>query len=293
VARAAYVGDRGINLQDNNEQNPAIYGPGATVSNTNQRRALYPTYASLIEMNNAGWTHYNGLQLTLEKKLDHGFSFVMNFTHSKTTDNQSTDQQLSLTNPDPFNPDFNNGIANEDVPNAFFMSGVGEVPTLRNSSHFVRAVEGGWIVSGIFTWANGQPFSIASGQDNSRSGVNLDRADVVPGMTAYIPFQPTRQLEINQYFNTAAFKQNALGTFGDSSRNFLRNPNYLNFDAGIQRIFPIWEDVTFRFRIEAFNALNTVHFSQPGTNLSSASTFGKITSAGDPRILQLSGRIQF
>jgi hypothetical protein len=217
----------------------------------------------------------------------------MNFTHSKATDNQSTDQQLSLTNPDPFDPNFNNGIANEDVPNAFFMSGVGQLPTLRNSSRFLRAVGGGWIVSGIFTWANGQPFSIASGQDNSRSGVNLDRADLVPGINAYIPFQPTRQLEISQYFNTAAFTPNALGTFGNSPRNFLRNPNYLNFDAGIQRVIPVWENVTFRFRLEAFNALNTVHFSQPGTNLSSASTFGKITSAGDPRILQLSGRIQF
>lgn len=293
VARAAYVGDRGVNLQDNNEQNPAIYGAGATVSNTDQRRPLYPTFASLIVMNNAGWTHYNALQLTLEKKLDHGFSFVMNFTHSKATDNQSTDQQLSLTNPDPFNPDFNNGIANEDVPNAFFLSGVGHLPTPANSSHFVRAVTGGWILSGIFTWANGQPFSIASGQDNSRSGVNLDRADMVPGVDPYIPFQPTRQLEISQFFNTAAFKQNALGTFGNSPRNLLRNPNYLNFDAGIQRVFPIWKEATFRFRVEAFNALNTVHFGQPGTNQSSASTFGKITSAGEPRILQLSGRIQF
>ena len=35
MARASYVGDRGVHLQDNNEQNPAIYGPGATVSNTN------------------------------------------------------------------------------------------------------------------------------------------------------------------------------------------------------------------------------------------------------------------
>jgi hypothetical protein len=157
----------------------------------------------------------------------------------------------------------------------------------------VHAIAGGWIVSGIFTWANGQPFSITSGQDNSRSGVNLDRADLVPGANPNIPFQPTRQLEISQYFNTAAFTQNALGTFGDSPRNLLRNPNYLNFDAGVQRVFPIWREATFRFRVEAFNALNTPHFSQPGTNQSSASTFGKITSAGDPRILQLSGRIQF
>ncbi len=49
MARIAYVGDRGVNLQDNNEQNPAIYSTSATVSNTNQRRPLYPNFASMIE----------------------------------------------------------------------------------------------------------------------------------------------------------------------------------------------------------------------------------------------------
>lgn len=291
--RVAYVGDRGVNLQDNNEQNPAIYSAGATVSNTNQRRPLYPAFSSLIEMNNAGFSHYNALQVTLEKRLHHGVSFIANYTRAKTTDNQSTDQQLTLTNPNPFDPHFNDGLANQDVPNAFFFSGVGELPKLHSAQGVVRAITNGWSLSGIITWANGQPFTIASGQDNSRSGVGLDRADIVPGAALTLSHDRPRSQLLSQYFNTSAFTVNALGTFGDSPRNPIRNLNYFNVDAGLQRSFPIGPEVQLKFRAEAFNATNHVHFSQPGTNVSAPTTFGKITSAGDPRILQLAARLEF
>jgi len=292
LLRAAYVGDRGVNLQDNNEQNPAVYGPGATVANTNSRRPLYPTFASMIEMNNAGFSHYNALQMTLEKRLSHGFSFVANYTRAKTTDNQSTDQQLSLTNPDPFDPNFNNGLANEDVPNAFFVSGVAQLPTVRSAPRLVRAIEGGWGLSGIFTWANGQPFTITSGQDNSRSGVGLDRADLVSGVSPLVAHS-SRAQELGEYFNPAAFVVNALGTFGDSPRNPLRNPNYFNVDAGLQRTFPLVDRLRLKIRVEEFNFTNHPHFNQPGTNVSASSTFGKISGAGEPRILQIVGRLEF
>lgn len=293
MVRASYVGDRGVNLQDNNEINAAIYGPGATVSNTNQRRPLYPTYASMIEMNNQGWSHYNALQMTLEKRTSKGLSFVANYTHSRTTDNQSTDKQLSLTNPDPFNPNFNNGLADEDVPNAFSLNGVGELPQLHSAPRVVRAIAGGWGLSGILTWANGQPFSITSGQDNSRSGVGMDRADLAAGNSPSLSSNRPRAQVLQQYFNTSAFTTNALGTFGDAPRNLLRNMNYFNMDAGLQRTFPVGDRLRFKFRVEEFNSTNHPHFSQPGSNVSAKSTFGKITGAGEPRILQLVGRIEF
>jgi hypothetical protein len=123
--------------------------------------------------------------------------------------------------------------------------------------------------------------------------VNLDRADLVPGV-ALLPAGPSsRSQELNAYFNTSAFTVNALGTFGDSPRNPLRNPNYFNVDAGLQRMFPLTERIHFKFRVEEFNATNHVHFNQPGANVSAPTTFGKITGAGDPRILQLVGRLEF
>jgi len=73
----------------------------------------------------------------------------------------------------------------------------------------------------------------------------------------------------------------------------MRNPNYFNMDAGLQRTFPIREHITFKFRVEEFNTTNHPHLGQPGNNVSASSTFGKITGAGDPRILQLVGRLEF
>jgi hypothetical protein len=293
MARASYVGDRGVNLLDNNEMDPAVYGSGATEANTNQRRPLYPNFASMIEMNNNGWSHYNALQVTVEKRTSNGLSFVANYTHSKATDNQSIDEQFTLTNPDPFDPSFNNGRASEDVPNAFYFSGVGELPQLRAAPRVVRTIVGGWGLSGIVTLANGEPFTIVSGQDNSFSDVNLDRADLKPGVSPYLPSGRSHAQEILEYFNTAAFTTNAVGTFGDAPRNPIRNANYFDVDAGLQRMFPVGERFRFKFRVEEFDATNHPNFSQPGNSVSAPTTFGKITGAGQPRTLQLVGRIEF
>jgi hypothetical protein len=290
IARVSYVGNRGVHLQFFEEQNPAIYRSGATISNTNQRRPLYPYYASLIQMTNGGVSNYNALQMSLEKRLSHGVTFVANYTRSKSLDNQSVDQQFSLSSPDPFNRAFNYGLSDFDTPNNFTVNGIWDLPKVSFGPRLVRSVLGGWGVTGILTWRSGTPFTIISGQDRSLSGVGLDRADLIGN--PYLPSR-SRAQTISQYFNTAAFAANALGTFGSSPRNLLRNPAYFNLDMGLQRNFPIKERMRFQFRAEAFNLPNSVHFNQPGNNISSGTTFGRITGAGDPRILQLVGRFEF
>ena len=290
IARVSYVGNRGVHLQYFEEENPANYRPGATISNTNQRRPLYPYYASLIQMTNGGVSNYNALQMSLEKRLSHGVTFVANYTRSKSLDNQSVDQQFSLSSPDPFNRRFNYGPSDFDTPNNFTINGIWDLPRVSFGPRVVRSVLGGWGLTGILTWRSGTPFTIISGQDRSLSGVGLDRADLIGN--PYLPSRSTAQT-ISQYFNTAAFTANALGTFGSSPRNLLRNPVYFNLDMGLQRNFPINERMRFQFRAEAFNLPNNVRFNQPGNNVSSASTFGRITGAGDPRILQLVGRFEF
>jgi len=290
VASISYVGDRGVHLQYFEEQNPAIYIPGATISNTDQRRPLYPYYASLIEMTNGGISNYNAVQLSLEKRLSSGLSFIINYTRSKSLDNQSVDQQFSLSSPDPFNRAFNYGLSDFDTPNNFTLNALWDLPKLQSANRIVRAIAGGWGVTGILTWRSGTPFTVISGQDRSFSGVGLDRADLVG--IPYLPDRPTAQM-ISEYFNVNAFVLNAPGTFGTSPRNLLRNPVYFNLDMGLQKNFPIGERRRFQLRVEAFNLPNNVHFNQPGNNLSSTNTFGRITSAGEPRILQLVGRFEF
>jgi hypothetical protein len=290
VASVSYVGDRGVHLQYFEEQNPAIYRPGATVSNTNQRRPLYPYYASLMEMTNGGLSNYNAVQFSLEKRLAHGVTFVANYTRSKSLDNQSVDQQFSLSSPDPFNRAFNYGPSDFDTPNNFTLNGLWSLPKLQSTNAIVRGVLGGWGLTGILTWRSGTPFTIISGQDRSLSGVGLDRADLAGD--PYLPGRTTAQT-ISEYFNTGAFVLNAPGTFGTSPRNLLRNPVFFNLDMGLQRNFSLGEQRRLQLRLEAFNLPNNVDFSQPGNNVSSTNTFGRITAAGDPRILQLVGRFEF
>jgi hypothetical protein len=74
VARASYVGTQGRDLQAFSEINAAIYGPGATSSNTNSRRPLAPTFTSMIELTNCGRSNYNAFQLTVEHRFSHGLS---------------------------------------------------------------------------------------------------------------------------------------------------------------------------------------------------------------------------
>jgi hypothetical protein len=97
---------------------------------------------------------------------------------------------------------------------------------------------------------------------------------------------------VQQWFNTQAFVANALGTFGTSSRNFLTGPGVSNLDFSMIKVFPIRkgplaETQALHLRAEAFNILNHANFNNPNSTVTS-STFGRITSAADPRIIQFS-----
>lgn len=48
-----------------------------------------------------------------------------------------------------------------------------------------------------------------------------------------------------------------------------------------------------QLRVEATNVLNHVNLSNPGTNLNTSATFGKIRSADEMRRIQLGARLSF
>ncbi|MEO7145384.1 MAG: carboxypeptidase regulatory-like domain-containing protein [Bryobacteraceae bacterium] len=291
VLRAAYVGTEGRDLQFFQEQNPAVFGPGATIANTNARRPLAPDFASLIQMTNGGVSNYNALQVTVERRLNRQIAFVANYTYSKSLDNLSVDSQFTVSNPDPFNSGFNYGRSDFDTPHNFSFWGLWDLPKMASSPWLIKGPLGGWEMTGIWTWHSGTPFSVTSGQDRSLSGTGLDRADVNgdPSLSAGRP----RNDVINQYFNVTAFALNAPGTFGTAPRNLLWNPRYANLDWSLQKSFPLSEQRRIQLRADFFNVFNNVHLNAPGSNLSSASTFGKINGAGEPRIVQVALRFAF
>jgi len=289
VFRAAYVGTQGRNLQYFQERDAAVYRAGATVSNTNGRRPLAPNYASLMEMTNDGVSNYHSAQLTMEKRFNSRFSILANYTYSKSLDNQSVDNQFTVSDPNPNDPHFNYGLSDFDTPHNLSSSGVWTLPQFNSHNRLLTAAVGGWQVAGSLAWRSGTPFNVISGQDRSLSGIALDRADLI-GDPVIHSEQP-RNSRISHSFNKSAFALNPLGTFGTSPRNPMRSVRVFNLDSSVQKTFG--ETRKLSIRCDFFNMFNNVHLNAPGLNVSSASTFGVITSAGDPRILQLAARYRF
>jgi hypothetical protein len=88
-------------------------------------------------------------------------------------------------------------------------------------------------------------------------------------------------------------------------RNNIPGPRFWQFDTALSREFRIRERGAFEFRAEAFNVTNSM---RPGISLPSlqagasglgltftpgSPTFGQITNALDPRILQVAMKFSF
>ena len=73
-------------------------------------------------------------------------------------------------------------------------------------------------------------------------------------------------------------------------RNQFRGPGFASLDAGLFKKFVIHERLSATLRFEAFNALNHPNLTVPSASVT-GSNFLKITSAYDPRILQLALRL--
>jgi hypothetical protein len=80
--------------------------------------------------------------------------------------------------------------------------------------------------------------------------------------------------------------------FGNGGAGIISNPGLVNFDVSVLKNFSVRERIRIQFRTEFFNVTNTPFFGGPGTVLGTP-TFGKITSAGDPRVVQLGLKVVF
>lgn len=285
IATIAYVGSRGDHLFMTNELNPAIFGaPGRTLD---ERRPLYPTFASISNQSSDARSEYHALQLSLNKRLSQGFSILSNYTWSRLRDNASSDGDGP---PNPFDLDANWGISDLDIEHRFVTSFIWQLPDLAGRSGWIRHTLGGWHTNAIVTLESGSPFSIVSGRDNSQSGVNRDRADQA-GDPELDSGRPRAEL-VARYFNTDAFAVNAPGTFGNSGRNILRSPGFANVDFGLVKNVRVLRGHTLQFRTEFFNLFNRVNLGNP-VNSVSAPNFGQIISAGSPRVIQLALKYSF
>jgi hypothetical protein len=272
-----YAGSKGTHLSFNTDVNPGI----------NEER-LNPDFDMVTVDNSGSNSSYNALQVSLEKRFSKGFSVGANYTWAKSMDWVSSLSDLdTLQVINPFNYKAYTAVSDYDIPHRFVLNYVWALPSPKSGA--LRHVLGGWQTSGIWNWQAGFPLTVTTDQDNSGSLTGNDTADVVskPQLTS-----GSRAEKIAKWFTTEAFVPNAMGTFGTAGRNILRGPGTFNIDFSAVKAFSITERVKAQYRLEMFNALNHTQLNNPDTSLSSPS-YGSISGARDPRILQMALRLKF
>ncbi len=287
----AYVGNHMIDGLSSTEGNPAIYGPGATEANSDSRRP-YRGIGALQMVSPFEISKYDALQFTVTKHAARGLTVLANYVYSRCMDNNSgTIGGVSVINKLDPNKDYSR--CDFDLTHMVNVSLVYALPRVGRLHGLMGGVVNNWTLTSILTIHSGSPFSVFSGRDNSlsgpttNSGVN-DLADMVTPQS----WRPAGANSLREWFNTAAYVQNALGTFGDSGRNGLTGPGMWNWDFGLLKDVPITDRVRTELRFEAFNLLNHANFGNPVATLTNVN-FGRILTAAAPRVIQLSLRLAF
>ncbi len=278
VLTAAYVASKGNHLETTPQVNPGVFGrPG----NLQQRRR-FPEFSGIGVNSSEGNNTYHSLQLTANKRLTRGLTVLASFTWAKNIDN--------LVDPrDGFDFSGEKAVAANHLGQRFVGSFIWELPRWRGAEA-LRFLLDGWELNGIVALESGLHLNVTSGRDNSGTGINQDRPDLVGN--PFLPEDRPRAQRIARYFDPAAFRQNAAGTFGGAGRNLIEGPGEAVADLGLVKTFFLTERHKVRFRVEAFNTFNRVNLENPNGNLN-APAVGRITSAGSPRVFQMALRYEF
>lgn len=289
----SYIGNHMIKGMDSTEGNPATYIPGASTQANADSRRPYKGISTMQILAPFQFSNYNAMQVTANKRAASGLTLISNYTWSKCMDNDSQSTG-TVTVINKFDLRANYAPCDFNIGQVANISVVYDLPTVHRFKGIADRVLNHWQLSTIMGLQGADVYSIKSGVANSLTGPTtnsgtLDLADRVPGVSVAAPAGASN---LKEYFNTAAFTANALGTFGNSGRNSMRGRGVWKWDMGILKTVPLTERVTFTLRGEAFNFLNRTQFSDPVSTLNNAK-FGQTITAGDPRVLQISGRVTF
>jgi hypothetical protein len=312
-----YVGTRGIHLVRQRSLNQAL--PAST--NNPIRGVTENTIAniplrvpipgvppdSLVSMESEGSSWYNGLEVSLTKRLGRGLQFLASYTFSKTLDTDgadinSTSSGNALTLGDQNSPGQRWGRASFDRAHRFVFSATWTIP---GPTHGVpRAIFDGWSLAAIGTIQSGSALTIAETNSTNVFGISEDRAQLSDTCSkSHLVKGGSVESKLNNYFNASCFVSppvigaDGIGTgFGNSATGIVNGPGQANLDLALSKTVVVnWpvEKISFQFRAEFFNTLNHPQFANPDTNFTSP-TFGVISStAVNARVGQLALRFAF
>jgi hypothetical protein len=265
-------------------------------------RTRFPGDSNITSLRDEANSIYHSLQVSATRSVgDLTLSVAYSYSHS--IDDSSDRSDTTIMN--AFNVAANRASSNFDQRHNLSISYVYSLPFFRGTG-LAHNILGGWQVSGITVAQSGQPFTVTNGLgsfgDNAGVGNGVATAASHPDLASdpragFTPNQdPTQRGPL--FYNPNAFKFPTGLTFGNVGRNTLTLPGRLNFDFGLFKRFAINERTGFEFRAETFNLFNHTQYGGNGNSGISAaflpgSTFMHLSSAHDPRRMQLALRFYF
>jgi len=307
-SRIAYVGTRATHQSGSLDINPT-WNQGANVG----KRLYYSSnsvqnYTQQISMVDTGSnTNYHGLQTTLQERAAAGLNLFFNWTWSKANDNLTWGSNeggiasgASYVLP-VYEHDYkrlDRGRSDSDYRHIISASYVWSIPKLHRGNTIVRYIEMNWQTSGIVSRNSSSGVTASTGNWNSGTSLGRERG-ILSGNAPYGNGACAGVTgTCKSWLNPSSFSVNPYYTvsvplsYGTSIKNSLKGPSGSGWSTSLQRTFDLHKSTNLDFRAEFFNVLNHTVFNGPNTTVGS-STFGRITSANDPRIGQLSMRLNF
>jgi hypothetical protein len=246
----------------------------------------YKGYSTMNNQYQEGSANYNSLQSSLSWR-GNPLQLTVAYTYSKTLGTvgahgaqSNSAQSAQAQNPRDFHLEY--GPPSYDFTNDISATWIYELPKLRGSNWAVRSVLGNWSFAGLFLHQSG--FALSPGLSVGTAGLAIR-----PNQTASFK----KIGKVQEWFDTSHYAQPAYGFFGDASNGSIRSPGYTAANVSLNKSFPLANDrAQFQFSAEAFNVANHTNFVGVDTGVGSGS-YGQLTSAGDPRILEFSGKFKF
>jgi len=257
----------------------------------------------------------------LKKQLSHGLEFQASYTYSQMLD--TTQGQIpgadapSSDSTDPYNPRFDKGPSEYDIPHQFVGNLIYYLPSLSKSEGFSGKLTSGWWISNIINFSSGEPFAPTApggaftNSQNTYGGndrldyvtaANLAAAQAIdPLATPYVKSQATPGT-VAEWFNPHMFTPQAFGTLGDVGRGILRGQRTAGWNFSLAKdtkLGFLGEAGKLTFRADFFNLLNHPQFDLPvgavfgfgGPNATAGSIQG--AQPNSQREIQFGARVEF
>jgi len=300
-------------------------GPCSNPTNTPNRRVFnlagYPglaisgpsSYSNVDTFDDGGTSSYNGLLLAANKRLSKGLLLNVNYTWSHcigdlNIGDATGNAGAGYTQPGNRRADRSNCQSNEiggtfsaDRRQIFNSTVVYRTPTFGNALE--TRLLSDWVVTGIYHAMSAYWLTAITSTDIALTGASVER----PNQVLASPICANPGPPPSCWINPAAFATPALGTFSGVGKNNIPGPAFWQMDLAIAKEFRIREQHRIEFRAEAFNLTNSFRSGIPqapgSTGLAAGGsgigttfgtpTFGQITTALDPRILQVALKYSF